>query len=130
MMNSTAMTFKVTWPEPKKFDTGNLNIAFDGLYLIGYRDTANDKRYIVYVGQGSIGTRLADHLRNNASVNRRNGQAGRVGYYRYSKCADEDTRLNIELGLYRKHRGPSLCNEIEPCGSGRYEQIEINEEFQ
>lgn len=130
MMNSTTMTFKVTWSEPKRFETGNLNIASDGVYLIGYRDTATDKRYIVYVGQGDIGTRLADHLRNNASVKLRIGQAGRVGYYRYARCADEDTRLDIELGLYLKHGGSTLCNEIEPPGSGRYGQIEVNEEFQ
>ena len=79
MVNSATMTFNVTWSEPKKFEADNLDIAFDGLYLIGYRDTATDKRYIVYVGQGDIGTRLGDHLRNNTSVNRRIDQAGRVG---------------------------------------------------
>jgi hypothetical protein len=130
MMNVTKMTFKVTWSEPKKFAAGNFNVAFDGVYLIGYRDTATDKRHVVYVGQGDIGTRLADHLRNNASVKRRIGQAGRVGYYRYATCADEDIRLDIELGLYRKHGGSVLSNEIEPCGSGRYGQIEVSEEFQ
>ena len=56
-----------------------------------YRSPATDERYVVYVGQGDIGTRLADHLRNNVSVTRRIGQAGRVGYYRYATCADEDT---------------------------------------
>lgn len=130
MMNSTAMTFNVTWSEAKKFEAGNLNIASDGVYLIGYRNTATDERYVVYVGQGHIGTRLADHLRNNVSVMRRIGQAGRVGYYRYATCADEDTRLDIELGLYRKHGGSALCNEVEPCGSGRYGQIEVTEKFQ
>lgn len=129
MTNSTTMTFNVTWSEPKKFEVGNINIASDGVYLLGYRDTATDKRYIVYVGQGDIGTRLADHLRNNASVKRKIGQEGRVGYYRYAKCADKDTRLDIELGLYRKHGRSTLCNEIEPCGSGRFAQIEVNEEF-
>jgi len=50
-------------------------------------------------------------------------------YYRYAKCSDEDTRLDIELGLYRKHGGPNLCNEIEPHGSGRYRKIEVDEQF-
>ena len=120
MTNSTMMVFRVTWSEPKKFEAGNLNIGSDGVYLIGYRDKASDKRYVVYVGQGDIGTRLACHLRDNASIMRRIGQAGRVGYYRYATCADEDTRLDIELGLYRKHGGTALCNEIELYGSGRY----------
>ena len=123
------MTFTVTWSEPKRFETGNLNIGFDGVYLIGYRDTETDKRYIIYIGQGDIGIRLVDHLRNNACVKRKIDQAGRVGYYRYAKCTDEDTRLDIELGLYRKHGGSTLCNEIEPPGSGRYEHIEVEEKF-
>lgn len=127
-MSRTA-SFNVTWSAPKKFETGNFNFQFDGVYLIGYRDTETDKRYIVYVGQGDIGTRLADHLRNNARIKRRIGQAGCVGYYRYAKCTDEDMRLDIELGLYRKHGGTKLCNEIEPPGSGRYERIEVKEEF-
>ena len=126
---TTTMKFKVTWSEPKKFEDGNFDINADGVYLIGYRDQQTDKRYIVYLGQGDIGTRLSDHHRKNACVKRKIGQAGRVGYYRYAKCADEDDRLDIELGLYHKHGATGLCNEIEPPGSGRYGNIEVEEQF-
>jgi hypothetical protein len=123
------MKFKVTWSEPKKFEDGNFDISSDGVYLIGYRDQQTDKRYIVYVGQGDIGTRLSDHRRKNAGVKKKIGQAGRVGYYRYAECTDEDDRLDIELGLYHNHGGIKLCNEIEPLGSGRYGNIEVDEQF-
>lgn len=127
-MNDT-MSFTVTWSEPKRFEAGNFNIGVEGVYLIGYRDTETDKRYILYVGQGDIGTRLGDHFCNKTNVKRKIAQLGRVGYYRYAKCGDEDTRLDIELGLYRKHGGSALCNEVEPPGSGRYGCIEVSEEF-
>lgn len=126
---SEIMTFTVTWSEPKKFEAGNFKTDFDGVYMIGYRDTGTDERYVVYIGQGDIATRLADHLRNNGCVKRKIGQSGRVGYYRYAKCTDEDMRLDIELGLYHKNGGSKLCNEIEPPGSGRYEHIEVKEVF-
>jgi hypothetical protein len=126
---ATTMKFKVTWSEPKKFLDGNLKINADGVYLVGYRDEQTGKRHIVYVGQGDIGTRLSDHYRNNSCIKKKIGQVGRVGYYRYAECGDEDDRLDIELGLYHEHGGTKLCNEIEPPGSGRYGKIEVEEQF-
>jgi hypothetical protein len=123
------MKFQVRWSEPKKLQEGNFKISADGVYLIGYRDEQTGKRYILYVGQGDIGTRLADHHWNNSRIQKRIGQVGRVGYYRYAECADEGDRLDIELGLYHQHGGKKLCNEIEPSGSGRYWQINVEEQF-
>lgn len=123
------MEFQVRWSEAKKFKEGNTNIAVEGVYLIGYRNTKTDKRYPVYVGQGDVGTRLADHLNNNGCIKGRINQSGRVGYYRYAEVADEDDRLDIELGLYYNHGGSKLCNQVEPPGSGRYENVEVEELF-
>lgn len=123
------MNFTVKWSEPKKFKDGNFAIDADGVYLIGYRDTRTDKRYLVYVGQGDIGTRLADHYRNNICVKRKIHEDGRVGYYRFASCRNENDRLDIERGLYHNHGGTKLCNEVEPPGSGRYARIEVEEEF-
>ena len=126
---TTAIKFKVTWSEPKKFENGNFNIDVDGIYLIGYRDIQTGKRYVVYVGQGDVGTRLTEHHRKNSCVKRRIGQVDRIGYYRYATCTTEDDRLDIELALYHNHGGTALCNEVEPSGSGRYQKIEVEEYF-
>ena len=116
------MKYTVNWSQAKKFEKDNFSPHGNGVYLIGYRDTETDKRYPVYVGQGDISTRLADHLRNNTYVNKRINKAGRAGYYRYAKVADEDDRLDVELALYHKHGGSKLCNEIEPIGIGPVRQ--------
>lgn len=126
---TTTTKFKVAWSKPKKFEDGNFNQDFDGVYLIGYRDTRTNERYPVYVGQGDVGARLSDHYQNNACIKKRLGQANRVGYYRYAECADEDDRLDIELGIYHNHRAAKICNETEPPGSGRYDKIHVEEEF-
>lgn len=124
------MKFTVRWSRPKKFEEGNFSVDCVGVYLIGYRDTSTNKRYVSYVGQGEIGTRLSDHYNKNRCVRERVRQQGRVSYYRYAECEDEDDRLDIELGLYRKHGGSEkLCNENEPPGSSRYETIHIEEIF-
>jgi hypothetical protein len=123
------MKFKVTWSKPKTFEEGNFNIDGDGVYLIGYRDTTTNTRYIIYIGQGEIGDRLAYHHRNNRRVQRRVGQDDRVGYYRYSKVGREADRLDIELALYQKYDGERLCNEVVPPGSGRYQSVEVDESF-
>ncbi len=123
------MKFTVTWSEAKKFEDGNFKgVDFDGVYLIGYRNLKDDKRYPVYVGQGAIKRRLEDHLADNACVQRRIRDGG-AGYYRYARCASEDDRLDIELGLYRNHGGDKLCNENEPPDSGRYPEIVVEEKF-
>lgn len=124
------MKFAVTWSEPKKFEDGNFRLAVTGVYLIGYRDTETNERYLIYIGQGDVGDRLSDHYQNNRRIGSKLKPDGRVGYYRYAKCEDENGRLDIELGLYRKHGGSEkLCNEIEPPGSGRYQIIEVEETF-
>ena len=125
----TAIKFTVTWSEAKKFENGNFDIDVDGVYLIGYRETQTNKRYVIYVGQGDVGSRLSDHHRSNACVKKKIAQPGHAGYYRYARCANEDDRLDIELGLYHNHGGTALCNEIEPSGSGRYQKIEVEERF-
>ncbi len=123
------MRFTVTWSEPKRFAEGNFGVHDEGVYLIGYRDTATDARYVVYVGQGAIGTRLADHSRDNTCVTKKLGHPGRAGYYRYAIVPDEDDRLDIELGLYNKYNPASLCNDIAPPGSGQYTTIQVDESF-
>ncbi len=105
------MKFTVTWSEAKKFEEGNFEgLDFDGVYLIGYRDLKEDKRYVIYVGQDAVKDRLKDHLANNTCIQKRISNGG-AGYYRYARCANEDARLDIELGLYRNHGGRKLCNE-------------------
>jgi hypothetical protein len=123
------MKFKVTWSKANKFEEGNLELSVQGVYLIGYRDISTNKRHPVYVGEGDVGTRLADHYRNNARIKKRLNQSGRVGYYRYAKAENEDDRLDVELALYHRYGGPDLCNEVEPPGSGRYENVEVEESF-
>jgi len=123
------MRFKVTWSKPKKFKEKSFDLSVDGVYLIGYRDTARNTRYIVWLGQGDVGSQLTDHYRNNSWIKKRLYQVGRVGYYRYAEVEEEDDRLDIELGLYHSHGGSSLCDEIEPAGSGRYAKIEVEELF-
>jgi hypothetical protein len=123
------MKFKVTWSKAMRFEEEYFDLNAQGVYLIGYRDTATNKRYPVYVGQGDVGARLADHHRNNECIKKRVNQSGRVGYYRYAKAENEDDRLDVELGLYQNHGGPKLCNEVEPPGSGRHENVEIEESF-
>ena len=123
------MKYTVTWSLPKKFEQGNFGVDVEGVYLIGYRDAATDKRHPVYVGQGDVGSRLADHFRNNDCIERRLNYAARVGYYRYEEVEDEDDWLDIELGLYEKYGSSKLCNEIEPAGSGRYRTIEVEGVF-
>jgi len=129
MKPEPTMKFKVTWSKAKKFEEGNLDLSVQGIYLIGYRDTATDKRHPVYVGQGDVGTRLADHYRNNTRIKKRVNQPGRVAFYRYAEAENEDDRLDVELALYRKHGGQILCNEVEPPGSGRNENVEVEEFF-
>jgi len=127
---NTATKFTVTWSEPKKFQEGNFSgLDFDGVYLVGYRDTRTDKRYVVYVGQGNVGIRIADHFRSQAKIKARLNLPNRIGYYRFARCPDQDSRLDIERGLYCNHGKTTLCNEIEPCGSGECEQIEVAEVF-
>jgi len=123
------MRFSVRWSKAQKFEAGNFNVDGDGVYLIGYRVEGTKDRYPVYVGQGDIGTRLADHYRKNARINKRLDHPARIGYYRYAACSDEDDRLDVELGLYRKHGAEKLCNEIEPPGSGRYAIIDVEETY-
>jgi hypothetical protein len=124
------MTYKVYWSEPKKFQEGNLNIDLIGVYLIGYRDTATNKRSVVYIGKGHIGDRLVYQYHNNPCIRKKIRIAGRVGYYRFSECDDENARLDAELSLYRKYGGSEkLCNKIEPGGSGRFREIEVVEDF-
>lgn len=130
MLMNSAMKFSVTRSEPKKFQEENFfGLDFDGVYLVGYRDTATDKRHVVYVGQGNVGTRLADHFRNHTRIKARVCLSGCVGYYRFARCADKEVRLDIELGLYRNHGAKSLCNELEPCGSGTCGEIVVSEVF-
>ncbi len=123
------MKFKVAWSKAKKFEEGNFDLSVQGVYLIGYSDTATDKRHPVYVGQGDVGARLADHYRKNSCIKKRVNQSGRIGYYRYAEVEDEEDRQDIEFGLYQNHGGPKLCNEVEPPGSGRYEEVEVEELF-
>jgi len=123
------MRFKLTWSKPRKFEERNFDLRVGGVYLIGYRDPGENTRYIVWLGQGDVGSWLADHYRNNSYIKRRLNQVGRVGYYRYAEVEEVDDRLDIELGLYHNHGGSSFCNEIEPAGSGRYTKVEVEEVF-
>lgn len=124
------MKFTVRWSEAKKFQEGNLDVNFEGVYLIGCRNTSTDKRFPIYVGQGNIGDRLRFHFNNNQCIRNQVLQDGRAGYYRYAKCEHDSDRLDIEFGLYRKYGGSEkLCNEVEPPGSGLYRTIEVVEEF-
>jgi hypothetical protein len=123
------MRFKVTWSKPKNFKERSFDLSVEGVYLIGYRDARTNTRYIVWLGQGDVGSRLVDHYRNNSSVRKRLNQVGRVGYYRYAQVEEEDDRLDIELGLYHNHGGSNFRNVIEPAGSGRYAKVEVQELF-
>ena len=123
------MKYRIEWSKPKKFELNNFNgTDFNGVYLIGYRKASDNKRYIVYVGQGNVKNRLEDHITNNNCVNNKIDKEG-VGYYRYYKCVDDNDRLDIELGLYNKYGPSGLCNEISPPGSGISRKIEIEEIF-
>ena len=123
------MRFKVTWSKPKKFKRRRFDLSVDGVYLIGYRDTARNTRYIVWLGQGDVGWQLANHYRNNSWIKKRLNLVGRAAYYRYAEVQEEEDRLDIELGLYYNHGGSDFCNEIEPAGSGRYAKVEVEELF-
>lgn len=125
------MKLTINWSTPRKFQEGNFGgLDFDGLYIISYRRPNTDKRFVIYVGQGCVDKRLSDNYWNNTCLSRKIRKNGGIGYYRFARCSDEDDRLDIELGLYNKYgEKDKLCNEQEPSGSGRYEDIVVEEKF-
>ena len=124
-------TLKVTWSEKVEYLTNNTGSipSTGGVYEIQGRKKTDGGYTRRYVGRSdNLKQTYSEHLSNGESNEKlRQFLKEKRAFFRYVKITSDQTRKDLESGLYSKYRHSFIDNGKAPSGSGKYLKISVEE---
>ena len=123
--------FKITWSSRVEYQTDRLTKipADGGVYEIQGRAKENGGYTRRYVGTSdNLKQVYQKHLSDNESNEKlKKFLKEKKAFFRYVTTDREQTRMDIEKGLYSKYKHSFNGIDEPPSGSGKYLKIKIEE---
>jgi hypothetical protein len=124
-------TLKITWSEKVEYLSNNTeSIPLNGgVYEIQGRKKTGDGYTRRYVGvTDNLKEAYTKCLAGNGSNEKLNQfLKEKKSFFRYVKINNEQTRKDLESGLFHKYRHSFIDSTNQPSGSGKYVKINVEE---
>jgi len=124
-------TFKITWSNRIPFQTTQINSIPErpGVYEIQGRKKTDGGYTRRYVGiSENLRQVYSKHLSDNEPNEKlKSFLKEKKAFFRYVPNDAEQTRKDVEKGLYFKHKHSFNTLDNPPAGSGKYLKIKIEE---
>ncbi|MGI0083133.1 MAG: hypothetical protein ACREAG_07525 [Nitrosopumilaceae archaeon] len=124
-------TFKITWSNRIGYQSDNIDgiPASGGVYEIQGRKTTDGGYTRRYIGMSeNLRQIYSKHLSDDESNEKlKKFLREKKAFFRYVTSDREQTRKDLQKGLYYKHKHSFNNGDVLPSGSGKYLEIKIEE---